>query len=288
MYDIDLDKYKIEKNAVRTIKVNGYNILYTESKNAKLKHVLFIHGLGASLLGWRDIPDALSEHFHTISVDLIGFGGSDKPETADYTIRGFSKFILDFLQAIGIINEKICIVGHSLGGYIALQFAIENKSLVEKLVLVDPSGKLSGPTPLLSSFLDAANESLPALKYDKLKRVFEDMYALSSSLLPMVVGIFLDTIEKPCALYAFKSAFEDSTGKDIGSDELKKIKDIPCLIVWGEYDKLIPIRQYAIKFLNDLSNAKLEVIPDSGHAPFVEKTSLVYERIQRFLMQHSA
>lgn len=86
----------------------------------------------------------MSEYFHTISVDLIGFGGSDKPKTADYTIKGFSKFILHFLQAIGIVNEKIYIVGHSLGGYIALQFAIENQSLVEKLVVVDPSGKLNG------------------------------------------------------------------------------------------------------------------------------------------------
>ncbi len=282
MYEVDLDKYKIEKNEVKTKKVNGYNILYTESKNANMKHVLFVHGIGASLLGWRDIPDALSEYFHTISVDLIGFGGSDKPETADYTIKGFSKFILDFLQAIDIINEKICIVGHSLGGYIALQFAIENGSLVEKLVLVDPSGKLSGPTPLLSSYFDAANESLPPLKYDKLKRVFEDMYASSSYLLPIVVGIFLDTIERPGALYAFNSAFKDSTGKEIGSDELKKI-NTPCLILWGEYDKLIPGRQYAMKFLKNLPNSKLEVIPDSGHAPFVEKTSLVYQRIHKFL-----
>jgi pimeloyl-ACP methyl ester carboxylesterase len=53
--------------------------------------------------------------------------------------------------------------------------------------------------------------------------------------------------------------------------------------LWGEYDNLIPGKQYAEKFLNDLSNAKLEVIPGSGHAPFAEKTSLVYERIQKFL-----
>ena len=72
------------------------------------------------------------------------------------------------------------------------------------------------------------------------------------------------------------------TGKEIGSDELKKI-NVPCLILWGEYDNLIPIKEYAMKFLNDLSNVKLEVIPESGHAPFVEKPSLVYERIHRFL-----
>ena len=121
----------------------------SESKNKEQKHVLSIHGIGVSLVGWQDIPDALSEHFHTISVDLIGFGGSEKPTTADYSIKGFSGIIFDFLQAIDVKDEKICIVGHSLGGYIALQFAFENKDLVEKLVLVDTSGKLDGSTPLL-------------------------------------------------------------------------------------------------------------------------------------------
>ena len=134
----------IGKNEYKVANVNGHKIFYSESRNKEKKHVLFIHGIGASLVGWRDIPDALSEHFHTISVDLIGFGGSEKPTTADYSIKGFSGFIFDFLQAIDVKDEKICIVGHSLGGYIALQFAFENKNIVEKLVLADPSGSWMG------------------------------------------------------------------------------------------------------------------------------------------------
>ena len=274
----------IGKNKYKVANVNGHKIFYSESKNKeKKKHVLFIHGIGASLVGWRDIPDALSEHFHTISIDLIGFGASEKPTTVDYSIKGFSKFIFDFLQAINVKDEKVCIVGHSLGGYIALQFAFENKDLVEKLVLVDPSGKLDGPTPLLSSYRDAANELNPILKYEKLKKVFEGMYSLSSALLPMVVGIFLDTIEKPGALYAFNYAFDDSTGKGIGSDQLKIIEDIPCLIIWGANDNWISPKEYAEKFLCDLPNSRLEIIPDSGHAPFIEKTAIIYERIRTFL-----
>ena len=73
------------------------------------------------------------------------------------------------------------------------------------------------------------------------------------------------------------------TGNQLGSDELEKIKDIPCLVIWGERDNLIPPNKYAMKFLSYLSKAKLEVIPDSGHAPFVEKTASVYERIRIFL-----
>ena len=105
------------------------------------------------LLAWRDIPDALSKYFHTITVDLIGFGLSNKPDTADYTIKGFRKFIVDFLrERIGLEereHKKISIVGHSLGGYIAAEVAIGNKEMIEKLVLIDSSGMLEGPTPLL-------------------------------------------------------------------------------------------------------------------------------------------
>ena len=55
---------------------------------------------------WGDIPDALSKYFHTITVDLIGSGASEKPQNADYTIKGFSKFIVDFLiERIGNMDK---------------------------------------------------------------------------------------------------------------------------------------------------------------------------------------
>ena len=172
-------------------------IKYTEyGKNTNNKHVLFVHGLGASSLAWRDIPAALSNYFHTINVDLIGFGESDMPVEGDYTIKGFSKFIANFLKEeikIGE-NEKISIVGHSLGGYIAAQFAIENRRTIEKIVLIDSSGLLEKPTPLLEQYLDAAMEMEPVLRYKKLKKVLGAIYAHPSFMPPIVVDKFVVTI----------------------------------------------------------------------------------------------
>jgi pimeloyl-ACP methyl ester carboxylesterase len=292
MNKINLEKCKVPKNGYKETKVNGHTILYSESTDRHKKHVLFIHGLGASSFGWRDIPDALSGQFHTIALDLIGFGGSDKPKDVDYTIKGFSKFVIDFLNTIDLKNEKItAIVGHSLGGYIALQIAIENKDLIEKLVLIDSSGKLNGPTPLLNEYRDAAMgysngysiERYAPLRYHKLKDVFEKMYHLPSLLHPIVIASFMDTIEEPFAKHAFKSAFDDSTGNRLHRKDLEKIKDIPCLILWGDNDKFIPLDKYSLEFLDELSNVKLEIIQDSGHAPFAEKPDLVYERIRTFM-----
>ncbi len=278
-----MKKYRVSNNEYKPVSVNGHTIFYSESKNGNKKHVLFIHGIGASLFGWRDIPDALSDRFHTISVDLIGFGGSNKPQDADYTIKGFSKFIMDFLEAINLKGEKLAaIVGHSLGGYIALQIAINNKYLVEKLVLIDSSGLLDGPTPLLHQYLDAAMEPDPILRYKKVQRTFEDLYADRSRLLPVVVDTFIGTIGQQGAKNAFTSAFENGTKTQIEAEGFKEIEAIPCLILWGENDNMIPLK-YFHKFKEKLPNAEYRIIPDSGHAPFVEKTAMVYEKIFTFM-----
>jgi pimeloyl-ACP methyl ester carboxylesterase len=267
-------------------------IAYTEyGKSTGNKHVLFIHGLGASSLAWRDIPYALSNYFHTITVDLIGFGESDKPIEGDYTIKGFSKFIANFLKEkikIGE-NERISIVGHSLGGYIAAQFAIENRNMIEKLVLIDSSGLLEKPTPLLEQYLDAAMEIEPVLRYKKLERVLGAIYSNSSFLPPIVIDKFVETIIKEGARNAFERTYENSTSTQIEPEGFKQIKDIPCLILWGDQDNLIPIEYYE-KFKDKLtelaeSKAKYEIIYGTGHAPFVERTALVYEKLRTFLSE---
>jgi pimeloyl-ACP methyl ester carboxylesterase len=283
MDNIDLKKFEVPKNEYEPIKVGGHTILFSQSKKKHKKHILFIHGIGASSLGWRDIPDALSEQFHTIAVDLIGFGGSEKPQEVDYTVKGLSKFIVDFLDALNIKNEKISLVGHSLGGYVSLRIAIENKNLVEKIVLIDSSGLLKQPTLLLRQYLDAAMESDPILRYKKVQRVFEDLYADRSRLLPIVVDTFIGTIGQPGAKRAFEISFSNSTTTSIEPQEFELIKHIPCLILWGENDNLIPLHDYAFRFLDNLPNAELKIIKDSGHAPFAEKTAQVYKIIHTFM-----
>jgi pimeloyl-ACP methyl ester carboxylesterase len=126
-------------------------------------------------------------------------------------------------------------------------------------------------------------ERNPILRYDKVKEVFEKMYAHPSRLLPIVIDLFNYAIEKPCARDAFESTFRNSTTTRVESDRLKQISNIPCLIIWGREDNLIPL-EYVKEFMNDLPNAKLQIIEDSSHSPFVEKTALVYESIRSFLI----
>ena len=272
--------------------LNDYQIRYLKSEkrnSSKKKNILFIHGLGSSSDRWLDIPDALSRYFHPIvAVDLIGFGGSDKPVTLDYTIEYFSKFIRDFIDCKQIWRNdddsddddscKIIIVGHSLGGYIAAKVAIEGQDLTEKLVLIDSSGMLKEPTPLLEQYLNAAlNPS-----FENVKNVFELMLGNPALLNPGIVDAFIKRINLVGAKYAFKSAFENSTKKYIELSELQRIENIPALIICGAADKLIPV-SHSKQFNKVLKRSQLEIVENTGHAPFSEKPSIIFDIMRIFL-----
>ena len=273
---------------VKTILLNNnIKMRYLESKQGERisdRHILFIQGLGASAERWLDIPDALSLYYHTIAVDLIGFGGSDKPSDVNYTIQKFSEFILDFIEKIGLSGDdkKITLVGHSLGGYIAVDFAIRNKALIEKLVLVDSSGFLKGPTPLLEQYLNAANYP----SYDSVRNVFEQLVSQPWKVMPVLINTFITRINSPGAKYPFESAYQNSTTTQIDLSRLKSIENIPTLIIWGKSDNLIPV-EYSEPFKQVFKNYRVEMIEDAGHAHFVEKPAIICEILHSFLSENN-
>ena len=267
-------------------------IRYLESdKNDvdKRQCLLFIHGLGSSADRWLDIPDALSLYFHTLAIDLPGFGGSDRPSDMNYTIEGFSNIVRQFMDKIKKTEEDrgnnkartITLVGHSLGGYIASKIAAaDNSSFLNKLVLVDSSGNLEKPTPLLDQYLDAAiNPSK-----EKVRKVFEQMVANPLLISDVFVQGFIDRINRPGSKYAFESSLKNSANTQIGKRNLNKIgeKGIPTLIIWGMHDKVIPTDHSQI-FREAIRGSALNIIPSTGHAPFTEKPALVCEYLHKFL-----
>lgn len=265
------------------INVEGINVKYDEFGEGNEKIVLFLHGLGSSSLTWRDIPEALSKYFHTIALDLVGFGLTDKPRE-NYTIDYFCKFLDKFLSKMGVeCTEKLNVIGHSLGGYIALEYSIRNKTRINKLILFNSSGLLGKPTPLLCDYLNAVQTIDPVLRYNNLKNVFENLLADRIRLLPIVVDIFVSIIDMPGAKHAFESAFENSTSTTLDLNTINAIKEIPCLIIWGEKDRLIPVT-FAEKFREILENATILIMKDAGHSPFIEKPAIVYQTLLDFLV----
>lgn len=267
-------------------------IRYLESDKNEVErrqYLLFIHGLGSSADRWLDIPDALSLYFHTLAIDLPGFGGSDKPSDMNYTIEAFSDIVRQFIDKIRITEEDqgnnkprtITLVGHSLGGYIASRIAAaDNSNSLDKLVLVDSSGNLEKPTRLLDQYLDAAMNPIK----EKVRKVFEQMVANPLLISDVFVQGFIDRINNPNSKFAFESSLRNSANTQIGIKNLNKIgeKGILTLIIWGMHDKVIPTQHSQI-FREAIKGSTAIIIPQTGHAPFTEKPALVCEYLHRFL-----
>ncbi|MDH3277065.1 MAG: alpha/beta hydrolase [Nitrosopumilus sp.] len=258
------------------LNLDGLKIRYLESGKEKDSQILFIHGLGSSSDRWMKIPENLSSDFHTIALDLPGFGESDKPSDVEYTIEQFRKFIISFLNKVS--DKKTTVIGHSLGGYIASEIAIQNPKLVNQLVLIDSSGMLDSPTSILEQYLNAAMNPTP----DNVRRAFEQMVADPSRVPSALVDGFIRRINMPNAKYAFESTLQNSATTQIGLDRLRSIKDIQTLILWGVHDKVIPL-EHSKLFQDTIPNSQLKIIEDAGHAPFAEKPVQVSKILKNFL-----
>jgi len=260
------------------INLNGLKVRYLESGKGNDRHILFIHGLGSAADRWMKIPDELSSDFHSVAIDLPGFGESDKPTNIDYTINQFRKFIISFQKEISIHDEETSLIGHSLGGYIASEIAIQNQNQVKQLVLIDSSGMLNQPTPILEEYFNAAMNP----SKNNVRKVFEKMVADPSRIPPQLVDGFIRRINMPNAKQAFKFTLANSTKTQIGLDRLRQINSIPTLILWGVHDKVIPI-EHSEFFKEAIENSRLEIIDDAGHAPFAEKPDQVCKILKNFL-----
>ena len=258
------------------MKINSIKIRYLESGKENNRHLLFIHGLGSAADRWMNIPKVLSSDFHCIAIDLPGFGESDRSDDVDYTIDFFRDFVVSFLEKVSIPLKNICIIGHSLGGYIASEIAIHNG--VKQLVLIDSSGMLTQTTSVLDKYQEAANNPTK----QNVRNAFEKMVADPARIPDILVDGFIRRITLPCAKHAFESTLKNSITAQVGLDRLQQIT-MPTLIIWGIHDDVIPLNHS--KFFKDsITNSRLEIIDDVGHAPFAEKPDIVCKLLREFLI----
>jgi len=99
--------------------------------------ILLIHGIGDNSTTWSTVQSKLAQRFTVIAPDLLGHGKSDKPR-ADYSVAAYANGMRDLLSVLDI--ERVTVVGHSLGGGVAMQFAYQFPQLVERLILIGAGG----------------------------------------------------------------------------------------------------------------------------------------------------
>ncbi len=257
------------------IKVKDYKIRYLEDGGSN-GYILLAHGLGGMAERWARVIPLLSKKYHVIALDLIGFGYSDKP-SIDYTPENFTKFIFDFLDALGI--NRTCMIGSSLGGQIAMESAIYQSSIIEKLVLVSPSGMMKNSTPTLDAYTMAA--LYPSQEGARI--AFEMMSGTPNKVDQQVVDSFIERMSQPNAKMAFMSTILGLKNSPLIKDKLSKIS-MPTLIVWGSEDTMIPIA-YANDFVSSIRNCQFVAMKGCGHTPHVEEPEMFSDIVLKFLSQ---
>lgn len=249
--------------------------------------VVLIHGLGGSAENWMHNIAALAEHHRVYAPDLVGFGRSDKPR-ASYSLSYLARFVNDFMVTQSI--ERASLVGLSLGGGVALQFALQFPSKLEKLVLASSAGLgreltiiLRLPTlPLVGEILTRPSRKgvaqfLRACAYDPgmvTDELVEMSYQITS--LPGGQRTYLATLralanirgERPAVFLPIVNSLSAITA--------------PTLIVWGQQDSILPVAHARIAE-RGLPNARLHILDPCGHLPPLERPAKFNALVLKFL-----
>ena len=256
------------------IDLHGRQFRYRKAGTGPL--VVLLHGIAGSSATWTDIIPRLSDHHTVIAPDLLGHGESAKPP-GDYSLGAYANLIRDLLEALD--QPSGTIVGHSLGGGVALQFAYQFPERCERLVLVSSGGLGREVHPILrAAALPGAELVLPWLAAGAARGIGTMMKAMgkvglrASADLGETWRSFV-SLGEPEARRAFLHTVRgiiDVGGQLVSAaDRLYLAKGVPTLIVWGERDPLIPVR-HAVHTHELMSGSKLELFSGAGHYPHLD------------------
>ena len=251
----------------RTIDAGGIETSYLEAGAGET--VVMLHGSGpgvSATANWQHNIGTLSQRFRVLAPDIVGFGGTERPDDVVYSLRGWTDHIWAFLDAHGI--EKTAIVGNSLGGRIALQMATDSPDRIAKMVLMGAPGV--GMT--LTDGLAALRAYEPS--HDAMRDLLRNYFAVDPAMITdELVAIRYEASIADGAYEAYRAMFLDPrhAGSELGitEDEVRAIAT-PTLLVHGREDKVVPV-QVAVTMLGLLPNADLHVFSSCGHWTQIER-----------------
>jgi pimeloyl-ACP methyl ester carboxylesterase len=258
------------------VTLHGHRVAYRKAGDGPV--IVLIHGITSNSQTWNRVIPSLARHFTVIAPDLAGHGGSDKPK-GDYSLGAHASGVRDLLLTLG--HEQASIVGHSLGGGIAMQFSYQFPERCERLALVD-SGGLGRDVSLLlrAATLPGSEFVLPLLAATRLLDVGEGVGRLlgrvglrvRTDLEEMARGhaTLSDAGARAAFVHTLRSVVEPGGQRIDASNRLYLAEHIPFLLLWGERDSIIPVSHGRATHVK-LPGSRLEVFERSGHFPQLDE-----------------
>lgn len=294
-------------SARQTIEIHGQPVTF--HKMGEGPPILLVHGITSSSRTWKAVMARLAENHTVIAPDLLGHGRSSKPQ-GDYSLGAYASGMRDLLVALDV--PKATVVGHSLGGGIAMQFGYQFPDRVSRLVLVDSGGIGPEVNPVLrAAALPGAEFVLPILfapvLHDaglKVRNFLSGVGLRGSADVEGVAEGFASLTEadaRRAFLHTVRSVIDPTGQRVSAADRLYLTRDIPSMIVWGDRDRIIPV-SHADLAHELMPGSRLEIFPGAGHFPFnddpdrfisvledfiatTEEANLDQDHIRRMLLQ---
>lgn len=270
----------------RTIQVAGLQGRYW-AEGSQGSPVILIHGLGGYVETWWPNIITLAQQHRVFAVDLPGFGRTAKPADAPYDLPYFARFIYDFMACLGL--ESASLVGHSLGGAVALQVVFTFPQKVDRLVLVGSGGlgrevhlmfRLAS-LPLLGEILSrpslqGSRSLIREIVYDPALVIEEDVrfdYEISSQ--PGAQPAFLKTLRSLANVFGQKRAVVEPI-----LEQLPALTQ-PTLVLWGREDTFVPVKHADVA--RRIPNSRVQILERCGHIPQFEHPEAFDQAVQEFL-----
>jgi pimeloyl-ACP methyl ester carboxylesterase len=292
------------------IELHGHRCSYRTGGRGPV--LVLLHGITNSSASWVPVLDRLAQHFTVIAPDLLGHGDSAKPR-GDYSLGASASLLRDLLLALG--HEHATIVGHSLGGGIAMQFSYQFPERVERLVLVSSGGLGRQVTPVLrAAALPGAELVLPLLASEPLVNAGTKIggwigslgLRLGADITAMAQGFasLHDNDARRAFVHTTRSVIDIGGQRVNATDKLYLAQAVPTLIVWGDRDPIIPAR-HGIRAHEAMPGSRLRVFEGAGHFPhhddpvgfatviteFVQSTDAAQpdeDRLRRLVLEHAS
>ena len=260
--------------AVRSeeIDLHGHRVSYRIAGEGPV--ILLIHGIAGSSQQWLDSMSLLAEAHTVVAPDLLGHGRSAKPR-GDYSLGAYAAGLRDLLVALDC--RKATVVGHSLGGGIALQFAYQFPERIGRLTLVSSGGLGREVHPLLrAATLPGSELVLPLISNDTVRNagtaVSQMVGRFGFRAGPDIAefargyGSLADGDARQAFIHTLRAVIDHGGQRVNATDRLYLAEDMPSLIVWGRRDPIIPVAHAGIAH-RGMPGSRLEVFDDSGHFP---------------------
>jgi pimeloyl-ACP methyl ester carboxylesterase len=259
------------------VELHGHRAIYRIAGSGP--PVVLIHGMVNSSRHWERVALALADRYTVIAPDLLGHGDSATPR-GDYSLGAHAATIRDLLSAIGV--DRASIVGHSLGGGVAMQFFWQFPQRTQRLVLVSSGGLGHEVSPLLRSLaLPGIGFAVAAAAHPAVVRAFA-----RGGVQGRAIARALRPLAQPGARRAFLQTLQsviDVRGQRVSAvDRLYLLEAMPTLIVWGERDNTIPVSHGRAAHAA-IPHSRFVTLPAAAHFPHLEDPAGLAEVLGDFL-----